>query len=107
MAPPGICPISATIPPIDSTRPISTWVHFCVVRYTATNGPKPVCTSARKKMNQSSPRRLCRDGDDGRRDGGSGGRNGSPSPPIDRIDARPIGCLGERANRLLLRNVRG
>src|SRR5215472_519768 len=25
-------------------------------------GPKPVCTSARKKMNQSSPRRLCLEG---------------------------------------------
>jgi hypothetical protein len=32
MAPPGICPISATSPPIESTKPISTWVHFCVVR---------------------------------------------------------------------------
>ncbi len=32
MAPPGICPISATRPPIDSTRPIETCVHFCVVR---------------------------------------------------------------------------
>jgi hypothetical protein len=62
IAPPGICPISPTMPPIDSTRPIWAWVHFCVVRYTAMNGPKPVCTSARKKMNQSSPRRLCREG---------------------------------------------
>src|SRR5262249_31685972 len=26
------------------------------------NGPKPVCTSARKKMNQSSPRRLSLEG---------------------------------------------
>ena len=32
MAPPGIWPISPTMPPIDSTSPISTWVHFCVVR---------------------------------------------------------------------------
>ena len=32
MAPPGICPISPITPPIDSTNPISTWVHFCVVR---------------------------------------------------------------------------
>src|SRR5215472_5308139 len=28
------------------------------------NGPKPVCTSATKKMNQSSPRRLRLDGID-------------------------------------------
>src|ERR1700741_2024981 len=34
------------------------------------NGPKPVCTSARKKMNQSSPRWLCGDG---------GGRTGTGS----------------------------
>jgi hypothetical protein len=32
IAPPGIWPSSATMPPIDSTKPISTWVHFCVVR---------------------------------------------------------------------------
>src|SRR6187551_2868746 len=62
IAPPGICPIRPTRPPIDSTNPISTWVHFCVVRYTAMNGPNPVCTSARKKMNQSRPRWLCREG---------------------------------------------
>src|SRR5215475_11793084 len=33
-------------------------------------GPKPVCTSARKKMNQSRPRWLCGDG---------GGRTGTGS----------------------------
>ena len=32
MAPPGIWPINATRPPIESTNPIATWVHFCVVR---------------------------------------------------------------------------
>ena len=31
-APPGICAISATKPAAESTRPISTCVHFCVVR---------------------------------------------------------------------------
>ncbi len=61
-APPGICPIRETKPAAESTRPISTCVHFCVVRKTETNGPKPVCTSATKKMNQSSPRRLRADG---------------------------------------------
>src|SRR5262249_30815436 len=34
-------------------------------------GPKPVCTSARKKTNQSSPRRLAADGP-ARRPGGAG-----------------------------------
>src|SRR5580658_2588931 len=69
-APPGICAIRETKPAADRTRPISTWVHFCVVRKTETNGPKPVCTSATKKMNQSRPRKL-------RGDGASGG---SPPP---------------------------
>ena len=32
MAPPGICPSNPMMPPIDSTKPISTWVHFWVVR---------------------------------------------------------------------------
>ena len=32
IAPPGICPIRPTTPAIDSTKPISTCVHFCVVR---------------------------------------------------------------------------
>ncbi len=32
IAPPGICPSRPTMPPIESTMPISTWVHFCVVR---------------------------------------------------------------------------
>src|SRR5450631_1355561 len=62
------------------------------------NGPNPVWTSARKKMNQSRPRRLWRDGD-GARASGSGGGDGSPSPPLGRWS---IGGLVERANRLLL-----
>ena len=32
IAPPGICPSNPMMPPIDSTKPISTWVHFWVVR---------------------------------------------------------------------------
>src|SRR5260221_5739587 len=61
-APPGIWPTSEIRPEIDRTRPISTCVHCCVVRYTATNGPKPVCTSATRKTNQSSLFRLRREG---------------------------------------------
>src|ERR1700733_174422 len=105
MAPPGIWPTSATRPPIDNTKPIETWVHFCVVRYTAMNGPNPVWTSARKKMNQSRPRRLWRDGagnGDEARVSGAGGGDGSPSPPVGRWSIRWIGRLGERANSLLL-----
>src|SRR6185312_987603 len=41
------------------------------------NGPKPVCTSARKKMNQSRPRWLPRDGS-GLTNGGGG--NGKTLP---------------------------
>src|SRR5467141_171285 len=108
MAPPGICPISPTRPPIDSTRPISTWVHFCVVRYTAMNGPKPVCTSARKKMNQSSPRKLWRDGvDAGGSASGSGAGGATFSVSIGRPrrsrSIRSIECRDERANRISLR----
>src|SRR5712671_722133 len=105
MAPPGICPISPTRPPIDSTRPISTWVHFCVVRYTAMKGPKPVCTSARKKMNQSSPRKLWRDGvDAGGSASGSGAGGATFSVSIGRSrrsrSIRSIECRDERANRI-------
>jgi hypothetical protein len=32
IAPPGIWPSKATTLPIESTEPISTCVHFCVVR---------------------------------------------------------------------------
>ena len=31
-APPGICPISATRPPMVNTKPMSACVHFCAVR---------------------------------------------------------------------------
>src|ERR1700733_11740732 len=42
--------------PIVKAKPISTCVHLCVVRYTATNGPNPVCTSATKKLTRSRAR---------------------------------------------------
>ncbi|MGY4426748.1 hypothetical protein ACVWY2_009197 [Bradyrhizobium sp. JR6.1] len=32
IAPPGTWPKRPMMPPIESTKPISTWVHFCVVR---------------------------------------------------------------------------
>ena len=32
MAPPGIWHSNATMPPMDSTKPMSVCVHFCVVR---------------------------------------------------------------------------
>ena len=103
MAPPGICPISAT--------PISTWVYFCVVRYTATNGPNPVCTSARKKMNQSRSRKLWREGVGAALRAIDFYHRTGPSPrPVARPRWSSIGsadCLGERANRLLLRNHQG
>ncbi len=56
-------------------------------------------------MNQSRPRRLCGDGD------GLGvfgdGRDRSPPPPAGGASIRSTGCLGERADRLLLRNGQG
>src|SRR4051812_6100513 len=66
------------------------------------NGPNPVCTSARKKMNQSRPRRLWRDGDGGLRAGSDGG--GSWPPPLAwwRRSSSILGCLDERANSLPL-----
>src|ERR1700691_5282980 len=69
------------------------------------NGPNPVWTSARKKMNQSRPRRLWRDGagnGDEARVSGSGGGDGLQSPPVGRWSIQWIGRLGERANSLLL-----
>jgi hypothetical protein len=71
-------------------------------------GPNPVWTSARKKMNQSRPRKLWRDGDDDcARAFGAGGGDGSTSPPVGRGPIRSIGCLGERANRAIAPNVSG
>src|SRR2546423_4855894 len=49
-------------------------------------GPKPVCTSARKKMNQSSPRWLCRDGG-GLATTGSG--SGTILPSAERLRRSP------------------
>src|SRR5882724_6614352 len=96
---------SAHMPIVATARPISTWVHFCVVRYTAMNGPKPVCTSARKKMNQSSPRKLWRDGvDAGGSASGSGTGGATFSVSIGRPrrsrSIRSIECRDERANRI-------
>src|ERR1700738_869480 len=72
------------------------------------NGPNPVCTSARKKMNQSRPRRLWRDGDDdGLRAFGSDDHGGSSSPPIGRASIRSVDCLDERTNSLLLQILKG
>src|SRR3984893_17395548 len=48
------------------------------------NGPKPVCTSARKKMNQSRPRRLWREG-------GAGVGLSTGSDVRDEIFSSPIG----------------
>src|ERR1700683_2904152 len=65
MAPPGIWPMSDTMPAVDCTRPISNCVQRCPVRKTDTNAHKPVFTPATKKTNQSSPRRLRGDGCNG------------------------------------------
>src|SRR5207302_11217492 len=100
-------------PPIDRTGPISTWVHCWVVRWTATNGRNPVCTSARKKMNQSSPRKLCCEGVGRSNVVGSGdgdGRTGSPSRLVGSLRCLSIGsvcCLDERTNGLLLQIFTG
>src|ERR1700722_3055274 len=79
-APPGIWPIKETKPAADKTSPMSTCVQRCVVRKTETNGPKPVCTSATKKMNQSSPRRLHGEGVDGGSVPPGGSPYGGPGP---------------------------
>src|SRR5882762_6480162 len=72
------------------------------------NGPQPVCTSARKKMNQSSPRKLWRDGvDAGGSASGSGAGGATFSVSIGRPrrsrSIRSIECRDERANRISLR----
>src|SRR5580692_6303228 len=112
-APPGIWPMSEMKPAADRTKPMSTCVHFCVVRKTETNGPKPVCTSATKKMNQSRPRRLRADGRSGGlflpgcRPGGGAGSSAIPSRrsrlspkrrggSADRIHLRHCCLFGQR-----------
>src|SRR5262245_53242887 len=63
-------------------------------------GPKPVCTSARKKMNQSSPRWLCGDG------GGRTGTGSGATLPLAGRLRRSSSSLAikwnERATRSLL-----
>src|ERR1700688_4420906 len=46
------------------------------------NGPTPVCTSARKKMNQSRPRKLWRDGPAGSGVTSPGTRDEPPLLPV-------------------------
>src|SRR3982074_3351345 len=75
------------------------------------NGPNPVCTSARKKMNQSRPRKLWREGVAvALRVAGSDARDGILSRPIDRpgrsTPIRPIEW-DERANSIFLRTYLG
>src|SRR5438105_2013611 len=101
IAPPGIWPSNPMMPPIESTKPISTWVHFCVVRYTAMKGPKPVCTSARKKINQSSPCWLCRDGGGLATGTGSGSTFPAPGRPRRSPSSAGINWNGRATNRLL------
>src|SRR5206468_1491614 len=49
------------------------------------NGPNPVCTSARKKMNQSRPRKLSREGVGAVSAAAAAGTSGgAPSLPSDR-----------------------
>ncbi len=45
-----------------TTAPIIPWVQPFMVRYTARNGPNPVCTSATKKFRMSRPYWLRADG---------------------------------------------
>src|SRR5216683_7348606 len=71
------------------------------------NGPKPVCTSARKKMNQSRPRKLWRDGEPG--SGVIAGRREPPLLPV--VCARRSPSIRsieweERANRMFVRASR-
>ncbi|MGH1571489.1 hypothetical protein ACRAWG_13350 [Methylobacterium sp. P31] len=57
-APPGTCPSRATRLPTVSAKPISDWVHLACEKYTARNGPKPVCRLATKNAKASRPWRL-------------------------------------------------
>src|SRR3954467_2437562 len=73
------------------------------------NGPNPVCTSARKKMNQSRPRKLWRDGV-GVRATGSDTNGATLSVSIGRSrrpsSIRSIECLDEGADRISLPPLR-
>src|SRR5215211_1883081 len=99
-APPGIWPARATRLPVVRTRPMSSWVHRSDVRYTATNGPNPVSTSAMKKTNPSRARWLRRDG--------SGDRACSSVPALiggAEHDQRPAVLVFRRGAHLLAREV--
>src|SRR5271168_2715555 len=92
-APNGIWPTRLTRPLTVRTRPMSTCVHFWVVRNTATNGPKPVWISATKKTNQSRLRRLR--AETGRRRSSFELRcnENPPSSPASAIDGAVPGCM--------------
>src|SRR3954468_14877273 len=71
------------------------------------NGPNPVWTSARKKMNQSRPRRLCDDGGGFPASGGCGSSGGavrgSPAAASRRADSTRPADLDSCATRVILR----
>src|ERR1700722_15025007 len=50
MAPAGVCSSTVMMPPMLSATPTRPGDHPAPARYAARNGPRPVCTSARKKL---------------------------------------------------------
>ena len=54
----GVCDTMLAIPPIVSAMPTRSRSSCSLARYTARNGPTPVCRSASKKLSQSSSRKL-------------------------------------------------
>ena len=92
-APNGIWPTRLTRPLTVRTRPMSTCVHFWVVRNTATNGPKPVWISATKKTNQSRLRRLLVETGRRRYSFELRCNENPPSSPASAIDGAVPGCM--------------